>query len=302
MAGVCAEPSARELTEPARSADRAWAPYLALMALATAGYVLAGLWGPAWLNSGLVFNLIGGLSVAGLIAGAKINSPRRRLPWYLLAIGQAMFVASDVLAYNYERLFGSALTFPSVADSFHLAFYPFLVGGMLLLIHERDEDRGRSALIDALTITLALATLLWVYLISPYANNGAMSELGRLASIGYPAMDILVVGVLARMAAGCHRREPAFNFMLCAIGALLVERRDLRLAAARRPVPPGAGDDGRLGGVLHAARHGGDAPVDATALRARAANRRHAHARASDAVGLREPHGPRRHRRAPRAR
>ena len=49
-----------------------------------------------------------------------------------------MFVTSDVLAYNYERLFGSALTFPSVADSFHLAFYPFLVGGMLLLIHERE--------------------------------------------------------------------------------------------------------------------------------------------------------------------
>jgi diguanylate cyclase (GGDEF)-like protein/PAS domain S-box-containing protein len=222
MASACAEQSAVEATETAPSSERAWAAYLGLMGLATAGYVLAGLWGPAWLNSGLVFNLIGGLSVAGLIAGAKINSPRRRLPWYLLAIGQSMFVASDVLAYNYERLFGTALTFPSVADSFHLAFYPFLVGGMLLLIHEREEDRDRSAVIDALTVTLALATLLWVYLISPYANDGTMSEFKRLASIGYPAMDILVVGVLARMAAGAHRREPAFNFMLCAIGALLV--------------------------------------------------------------------------------
>ena len=134
-----------------------------------------------------------------------------------------MFVASDVLAYNYERLFGSALSFPSVADSFHLAFYPFLVGGMLLLIHERDEDRDRAALIDALTVTLALATLLWVYLISPYANDTSMSLFKRLASIGYPAMDILVVGVLARMAAGSHRREPAFVFMLTgAIGALLL--------------------------------------------------------------------------------
>src|SRR6185437_12429126 len=140
---------------------------------------------------------------------------------HLLAIGQAMFVTSDVLAYNYERLFGEALTFPSIADSFHLAFYPFLVGGLLLLIHERREDRDRSALIDSLIVTLALATLLWVYLISPYMSDSNMSELGRLASIGYPAMDILVVGVLARMAAGCHRREPAFNFMLCAIGALL---------------------------------------------------------------------------------
>ncbi len=191
------------------------------MALATAGYVVAGLTGPSWLHSGLVFNLIGGLSVAGLIAGANLHAPRRRLPWYLLAIGQALFVTSDVLAYNYQRLFGEALTFPSIADSFHLAFYPFLVGGLLLLIHERQEDRDRSALIDSLIVTLALATLLWVYLISPYMSDSSMSELGRLASIGYPAMDILLVGVLARMAAGCHRREPAFSFMLCAIGALL---------------------------------------------------------------------------------
>ena len=102
-----------------------------------------------------------------------------------------MFVTSGVLAYNYERLFGSTLPFPSVADSFHLAFYPFLVGGLLLLIHEREEDRDRSALIDALTVTLALATLLWVYLISPYANDHSMSDfeapgLDRLPGDGHP--------------------------------------------------------------------------------------------------------------------
>jgi diguanylate cyclase (GGDEF)-like protein/PAS domain S-box-containing protein len=222
MAVAQAEERAPDLSERHARHDRVWVPYLALMALGTAGYVLAGLSGPEWLHSGLLFNLLGGLSVAGLIAGAKIHAPRRKLPWYLLAIGQAMFVTSDVLAYNYERLFGDPLTFPSVADSFHLAFYPFLVGGMLLLIRERDENRDRSVLIDALIVTLALATLLWVYLISPFANDHSMSDFKRLASIGYPAMDILVIGVLARLAAGSHRREAAFNFMLCAIGALLL--------------------------------------------------------------------------------
>ena len=221
MPGAPSENDTATLSQPETAPQGVWAPYLALMALATTAYVLASAWGPAWLHSGLVFNLIGGLSVVGLIVGANLYAPRRRLPWFLLAIGQAMFVASGVLAYNYERLFGSTLPFPSLADSFHLAFYPFLVGGLLLLIHEREEDRDRSALIDALTVTLALATLLWVYLISPYANDHSMSDFERLASIGYPAMDILLVGVLARLAAGRHRREPAFNFMLCAIGVLL---------------------------------------------------------------------------------
>jgi diguanylate cyclase (GGDEF)-like protein/PAS domain S-box-containing protein len=215
--GTPATPSAAQ----ARG-SRSWIVFLALTGALTGCYVLAGLLGPRWLHSGLLFNLLGGLSVAGLILGARANTPSRRLPWHLLAIGQVMFVTSDVLAYNYERLFGSALSFPSAADSFHLAFYPFLFGGMLLLIHEREEDRDRSVLIDALTVTLALATLLWVYLISPYANDHGMSAFKRMASIGYPAMDILVVGVLARMAAGKHRREPAFAFMLSAVGVLLL--------------------------------------------------------------------------------
>jgi diguanylate cyclase len=201
---------------------RGWWIYLVATAILTAGYALAHLSGPGWMKSGLVFNLIGGSSVAALILGARRNSGRSRLPLYLLAVGQGLFVTSDVLAYNYERLFGSAMPFPSVADAFHLAFYPFLVVGMILLIRERGEKRDRSGLIDALIVTLALATLLWVYLIAPYFDDHTLSLLGRLTSVAYPLMDILVLGVVARLAAGAHRREPAFAFLLSAAAVLLL--------------------------------------------------------------------------------
>ena len=216
------EPELPAEVPPAGGLHRAlWASWLGVMALAAGAYAFGGVVGAGWLHGSLLFNLLGGGAVAALIVGARGNSPKRRLPWYLLAIGQAMFVTSDVLASNYQRLFGSSLPFPSVADSFHLAFYPFLVGGMLLLIHDRDESRDRSALIDALIVTMALATLLWVYLISPYADSNSMSVLTRLASIGYPVMDILVLGVVARMAAGSHRREPSFIFLLTGAAILL---------------------------------------------------------------------------------
>jgi diguanylate cyclase (GGDEF)-like protein/PAS domain S-box-containing protein len=196
----------------------AWWSYLAVMALLTAGYVL----GPAWLNSGLVFDLIGGSTIGALILGARRNSTGNRLPWYLFAAGQALFVVSDVLAHNYERLFGVLRPFPSIADPFHIAFYPFLVIGMLLLIRARRENRDRAGLIDAAIVTVALATLLWVYLIAPYADNQTLSLLRRLTSVAYPAMDILVLGVVARVAAGRHRREPAFVFLLSAAVVLLL--------------------------------------------------------------------------------
>jgi len=222
MSTATAEPPAGEDSAAAGVGPLVWGCWLLVVGLAASVYAFGALTGTASLHGSLVFNLLGSAVVVALIAGARRNSPKRRLPWYLLAIGQAMFVTSDVLASNYESLFGGPLPFPSVADSFHLAFYPFLVGGMLLLIHEREESRDRSALIDALIVTMALATLLWVYLISPYANDTSMTLAARMASIGYPAMDILVLGVVARMAAGSHRREASFIFLLTGAAILLV--------------------------------------------------------------------------------
>jgi diguanylate cyclase (GGDEF)-like protein/PAS domain S-box-containing protein len=202
---------------------RAWWLYLLGMAALTAAYVSAHFMGPHWhwLNSGLVYNVIGGSALFALIVGTKINSAPRRLPWYLFAIGQALFVTGDALAYNYERIFGSALPFPSIADPFYLAFYPLLVAGMLLLIRERSEARDRASLIDALIVTVAVAALSWIYLMAPYAHDHTLTLLTKLTSIAYPMMDILVLGVLLRMAVGSTRRSRAFWLLVSGTAVLL---------------------------------------------------------------------------------
>src|SRR5471032_660947 len=79
-----------------------WGTWLGVMGVAAGAYALGGMTGTGWLHGSIVFNLLGGGTVVALILGARGNSPKRRLPWYLLAIGQAMFVTSDVLASNYE--------------------------------------------------------------------------------------------------------------------------------------------------------------------------------------------------------
>jgi diguanylate cyclase (GGDEF)-like protein/PAS domain S-box-containing protein len=192
------------------------------MSLLTAAYVLAHVSGPAWLNSGPVYNLVGGATVVAIVLGARRLPARSRLPWYLLALGQALFLASNIIAYNYMHLFGSALPQPSLADPFRLAFYPFFIAGMLLLIHERNDSRDRSVLIDALIFTVALAVLLWVYLIAPYVHDEALSLPRRITSIAYPAMDIVVLAIVARAVAGSRRSEPAFALLLAAAAALLL--------------------------------------------------------------------------------
>ena len=68
-----------------------------------------------------MFNAIGFSAVVAIVVGVRIHRPAARWPWYLIALGQALFVAGDVLAYNYRAFFGRALPFPSIADPVYLA-------------------------------------------------------------------------------------------------------------------------------------------------------------------------------------
>jgi len=200
----------------------AWWLYLGFMFVLIAAYMYGHFAGPHWLNSGPVYNTIGASTVVALILGARINADSRRLPWYLFALGQALFVSGDVIAYNYHRFFGHELPFPSIADPLYLAFYPLLIAGMLLLIHERNETRDRASLIDALIITVAAATVSWIYLMAPYAHDHTLTLLTKLTSIAYPTMDVLVLGVVLRMAVGSHRRGQAFGFLVSGTTVLLL--------------------------------------------------------------------------------
>jgi signal transduction histidine kinase len=198
-----------------------WLLFLAWMAFLTGAYILVQLTEPPWLDDGPVFNLIGLSAVVALLVGAKSRPVGARLPWYLFAWGQLLFVLGDVVAYNYESLFGSALPYPSVADGFYLGFYPVLIAGLLLLIHQHRAGRDRGSLIDAMMITVAAAALSWTYLMAPYAHDASLGFSTKLVSIAYPLMDVLVLGVLVRLVTGSGRRALGFILLVLAFGTLL---------------------------------------------------------------------------------
>lgn len=148
-----------------RLSRHAWWLYLALMAPITAGYLA----GP--LNTGPVFNAIGFSACIAIVLGARMHRPSSRWSWYLIALGQALFVAGDVLAYNHRALLGTALSFPSIADPFYLLVYPVTVAGLLLLIRRRNPGRDWASLIDSVIVTSGLALLSWIFLIAPYEDS-----------------------------------------------------------------------------------------------------------------------------------
>src|ERR1700733_5240287 len=198
-----------------RFSRHAWWLYLACIAPLVVVY-LAGL-----LNDGPVYNAIGFSGVVAMVVGIRMHRPTASWAWGLLALGQILFVGGDVLAYNYQALFGEALPSVSIADVFYLSCYPVIGIGLLSLIRQRNPGRDWASLIDSAIVTIGLALLSWIFLIAPLAHNGALPLGTKLVAIAYPLSDILVLGIAVRLAVGSGRRSVSYYMVVCALVAVL---------------------------------------------------------------------------------
>ncbi len=196
---------------------RAWALYLSISGAVLVAFVFIHPIRVGWL-----YNLIGLSAVIAIMWGARMNEPQQRLPWYLVAIGQALWVAGDVITYNYDRLFGTAPPFPSIGDLLYLSVYPFLIAGILLMIRRRSPGSDRASLIDSLIIAVGVGTLSWVFLLAPYVHDESLRLVEKLTAIAYPVMDLLLFAVVVRLAVGRGRRPPAFFLMAGSIAVVFV--------------------------------------------------------------------------------
>jgi hypothetical protein len=168
------------------------------------------------------YNLLGASSAVAVVVGATRHRPAGRFAWYLIALGEVMFVLGDVLAYNHERLFGREAPFPSVADPLYLAMYPMIAAGLVLLGRLRGPTRDRAGLIDALIVAVGFGTLSWAYLMAPYAHDTTLTLAQRATSIAYPAMDLVLLGVAVRLLLGTVRRSASSQLLAAALLTLLV--------------------------------------------------------------------------------
>jgi diguanylate cyclase (GGDEF)-like protein/PAS domain S-box-containing protein len=172
------------------------------------------------LKVGFVFNIIAVSSPVVILIAVKTWRPEHRLPWYLFALGQTMFVAGDVITYNYDKLFGAELPYPSIGDILYLSVYPCLIAGVLLMVHRRSPGRDREGLIDSLIVAIGIGTISWVFLMSPIARTPESSAIQRLVGMAYPFMDLVLLVAVVRLAIGPGRRAPSFSLMAGAAIAL----------------------------------------------------------------------------------
>jgi len=189
--------------------------YFIWMALLIAVYFgRPGLRTEAW-------GLIGLTGVLAIVAGVVINRPARKTPWLLLAAANLTFAIGQVSFLVLTEIVKVSVPFPSFADGFYLATYPLAAIGLLIFIWWRTPDRDRRSLIDALTLTVGLALLSWIYLILPYVHNPQLSWLQKSVAIGYPLGDVLLLAMIARLIVPGTARTRAVQFLILGVVGML---------------------------------------------------------------------------------
>ena len=194
-----------------------WAWYLISTCALTGLYLFV----PPFSGNGPLINALGLSGVIAIVVGIRMNKPRARAAWWCFAAGQFLFFCGDLYTYSYPKLFGADVGFPSIGDALYLAVYPVLMTGFVLLIKRRNPRPDRSALIDALILTIGFGLLSWVFLIAPNVHLSGLSWLAKGVSVAYPLGDVLLLAAVIRLAVDSGKRTPAFWLLVSSIVCLL---------------------------------------------------------------------------------
>jgi diguanylate cyclase (GGDEF)-like protein len=196
-----------------------WHCWLAVGLMVLIGFVLL----PAGsLAATAVYNAVGLGSGLAILWAVRRNRPARPAMWYLFAAGQLVSVVGD-LVYGYYDLVLHQQPYPSLADAFYLSSYPIIAAGLTLLV--RQGRRGAHELIDAAILATGLGLAFWVFVLHPIAAGSASSTLERWISTTYPAADVLLLAMLARLFTGAGGRSPSTR--LLSFATLLVFAADV---------------------------------------------------------------------------
>ena len=195
-------------------------PWLAYLAAGAVGLVVHASLEPGSLPQSFLYDAIGASAILLAITGIRRHRPDRLAPWLLLALGQALFVAGD-LVWNWFEIIGED-PFPSIADVLYLAGYPFMAFGLFLMIRRRLAGGDRGGVVDAAILTTAVAILSWTFLIQPQVVVAEIDPLSLAISLAYPLADLLLIGVAMGLLTTPGARTVSFRLLGLSLLLLLV--------------------------------------------------------------------------------
>jgi diguanylate cyclase (GGDEF)-like protein/PAS domain S-box-containing protein len=188
---------------------------IALGAAASVAFLLLPRGGlaQAWLFVGV--SAAAGVAV---VLGFRRNLPRYRLARLMMLIAWAVTTVANILWYVRPLETGVALPFPSLVDVLYYLYYAALVVLLYALADRRADGSDRAGILDAAIVVVGVGALSWVFLVDPYLSTPGLTPLARGVAVGYPVLDLVLLGAIVRLAMIGDRRSAAF--WLLAVGAM----------------------------------------------------------------------------------
>ena len=134
--------------------------------------------------------------LAWRVAAQKSLSAPIRRAWLILGTSFFMFFIGNLI-WAYLELVLQVEPFPSIADVFYLAFYPFGLWGLLSLPSAPHNRRERLTLwLDLLSVLTAATMFVGYFIIVPTAATSSHDILTQLIAPAYPIGSLLMIGGL----------------------------------------------------------------------------------------------------------
>jgi signal transduction histidine kinase len=167
----------------------------------------------------VVYEAVGASAIVATLVGIHRYRPSPSLPWWLIAGGMFAWFLGDVFWSWYPYLTGRVLSTPSIADALYFLAYPLLISAMALIVRTRRAGLHAGGWIDAAIVGVVAAMLIWEFAVEEYVAGGI--TLSAIVELGYPVMDAVMIGLLARLLFAPGPRTPAFAFIVTSVGLVL---------------------------------------------------------------------------------
>jgi diguanylate cyclase (GGDEF)-like protein len=175
----------------------------------------AGWWGNEPVDASLY------LLAAGLVLARAVLVRQDRAAWALMGTGLLAYAIGTlcwvVVAHQ------DPVPYPSAADWFWLAFYPFVYAAVLRLLRVRVSRTVASTWLDGLIASACAAAVAGlVFLPALSGDAGGVSGWAAVVSVAYPTADIvLAAGLLGAWALSGWRTERLWMMLLAALAVNL---------------------------------------------------------------------------------
>jgi diguanylate cyclase (GGDEF)-like protein len=222
--------------------DRRWLWWLLAGLLAVGGYFLLP---TASMTRSVAYDAIGAVASVVMLAGARRTDRARRAAWLLAGAGTMLWSAGD-WAYTYFEYVAHVEPFPSLADVFYLCAYPLMFAALFILGRRRTSGSGWPSVLDALVLSAGTGLVLWTFVMEPIARDGASTVTARIIALAYPAADVLLLVLVARMVIAGAARDASTRLLVAALVTLLVSDVAYSVVTSYTSYDTGAFDAGWL--------------------------------------------------------